>query len=59
MTGGNGGGAFSGSHGPTVLPVNYKFHDGAVVFRTARGGPMDHQAGLGTGQAGFGTAAPC
>ncbi|MEV5892377.1 pyridoxamine 5'-phosphate oxidase family protein [Nonomuraea fuscirosea] len=34
--GGIGRVAFSGSHGPTVLPVNYKYHDGAVVFRTAR-----------------------
>ncbi|NJP94974.1 helix-turn-helix domain-containing protein [Nonomuraea sp. FMUSA5-5] len=39
--GGIGRVAFDGSHGPTVLPVNYRFHEGAVVFRTARGGPMD------------------
>ncbi|MEU4514426.1 pyridoxamine 5'-phosphate oxidase family protein [Nonomuraea wenchangensis] len=39
--GGIGRVAFSGSHGPTVLPVNYKVHGGAVVFRTAYGGPMD------------------
>ncbi|WP_336206767.1 helix-turn-helix domain-containing protein [Nonomuraea sp. LPB2021202275-12-8] len=39
--GGIGRVAFNGSHGPTVLPVNYKVHDGAVLFRTAQGGPMD------------------
>lgn len=39
--------AFSGSHGPTVLPVNYRLLDGAVVFRTARGGPMDQDLRTG------------
>ncbi|SDL73959.1 helix-turn-helix domain-containing protein [Nonomuraea jiangxiensis] len=39
--GGIGRVAFQGSYGPTVLPVNYKLHDGAIVFRTAHGGPMD------------------
>ncbi|MET8865456.1 pyridoxamine 5'-phosphate oxidase family protein [Nonomuraea sp. NPDC004580] len=39
--GGIGRVAFSGSHGPTVLPVNYKLHDGNIIFRTAAGGPMD------------------
>ncbi|MBF8186196.1 pyridoxamine 5'-phosphate oxidase family protein [Nonomuraea sp. K274] len=48
--GGIGRVAFNGSHGPTVLPVNYKLHDGAIVFRTAHGGPMDRD--LRTGVAG-------
>ncbi|MER6950840.1 pyridoxamine 5'-phosphate oxidase family protein [Nonomuraea sp. NPDC000554] len=39
--GGIGRVAFTGPNGPTVLPVNYKLHEGAVVFRTAHGGPMD------------------
>ncbi|QFY05580.1 helix-turn-helix domain-containing protein [Nonomuraea phyllanthi] len=39
--GGIGRVAFSGRSGPTVLPVNFRFHEGAVVFRTAYGGPMD------------------
>ncbi|UBU08861.1 pyridoxamine 5'-phosphate oxidase family protein [Nonomuraea gerenzanensis] len=39
--GGIGRVAFNGSHGPTVLPVNYKVHEGAIVFRTAAGGAMD------------------
>ncbi|TMR35815.1 hypothetical protein ETD85_12700 [Nonomuraea zeae] len=45
--GGIGRVAFNGSHGPTVLPVNYKIHDGAIVFRTARGGPMDQDLRTG------------
>ncbi|UBU08768.1 helix-turn-helix domain-containing protein [Nonomuraea gerenzanensis] len=48
--GGIGRVAFNGSHGPTVLPVNYRLYEGAVVFRTARGGPMD--ADLRTGAEG-------
>ncbi|MFI7416272.1 pyridoxamine 5'-phosphate oxidase family protein [Nonomuraea sp. NPDC049684] len=39
--------AFNGSHGPTVLPVNYRLHEGAVVFRTSRGGPMDQDLRTG------------
>ncbi|MEV4471865.1 pyridoxamine 5'-phosphate oxidase family protein [Nonomuraea sp. NPDC049504] len=48
--GGIGRVAFNGSHGPTVLPVNYRVHDGAIVFRTTHGGPMDED--LRTGVAG-------
>ncbi|GAB2459412.1 helix-turn-helix domain-containing protein [Streptosporangium sandarakinum] len=39
--GGVGRVAFSGPEGPTILPVNYVVHDGAVIFRTASGGPLD------------------
>jgi nitroimidazol reductase NimA-like FMN-containing flavoprotein (pyridoxamine 5'-phosphate oxidase superfamily) len=28
--------AYQSRFGPAVLPVNYKWHEGAVVFRTAR-----------------------
>ena len=28
--------AYQSRFGPAVLPVNYRWHDGAVVFRTAR-----------------------
>ncbi|TMR90566.1 pyridoxamine 5'-phosphate oxidase family protein [Nonomuraea basaltis] len=45
--GGIGRVAFNGSHGPTVLPVNYKMHKGAIVFRTASGGPMDQDLRTG------------
>ncbi|MEU4579829.1 helix-turn-helix domain-containing protein [Nonomuraea sp. ATR24] len=45
--GGIGRVAFDGSHGPTVLPVNYRLHDGAILFRTAYGGPMDRDLRTG------------
>ncbi|MET7332294.1 pyridoxamine 5'-phosphate oxidase family protein [Nonomuraea sp. NPDC005650] len=48
--GGIGRVAFNGPDGPTVLPVNFKLHDGAIVFRTTHGGPMDQD--LRTGVAG-------
>jgi len=48
--GGIGRVAFNGPYGPTVLPVNYRLHDGAILFRTAHGGPMDKD--LRTGMRG-------
>ncbi|MFI7445994.1 pyridoxamine 5'-phosphate oxidase family protein [Nonomuraea sp. NPDC049714] len=45
--GGIGRVAFNGSHGPTVLPVNFKLHEGAILFRTAVGGPMDQDLRTG------------
>ncbi|MGW0801520.1 helix-turn-helix domain-containing protein [Nonomuraea sp. NPDC002799] len=45
--GGIGRMAFNGSDGPAVLPVNYRLHDGAIVFRTARNGPMDQDLRTG------------
>jgi transcriptional regulator with XRE-family HTH domain len=45
--GGIGRVAFNGSHGLTVLPVNYKLHEGAIVFRTSHGGPMDQDLRTG------------
>ncbi|GIH21755.1 hypothetical protein Aph01nite_00650 [Acrocarpospora phusangensis] len=39
--GGVGRVAFNGSHGPTILPVNYQVAGGAIVFRTRAGGAMD------------------
>jgi nitroimidazol reductase NimA-like FMN-containing flavoprotein (pyridoxamine 5'-phosphate oxidase superfamily) len=42
--------AYVGRFGPTVLPVNYKVQDGAIVFRTAENGPLDED--LRTGIAG-------
>ncbi|MFC6554702.1 pyridoxamine 5'-phosphate oxidase family protein [Nonomuraea cavernae] len=45
--GGVGRVAFSGLYGPTVLPVNYRLHEGAIVFRTAHGGPMDRDLRTG------------
>src|ERR1700732_4106052 len=37
--------------GPAVLPVNYRWHDGAVVFRTTRHSALDEdlQTGISGG----------
>ncbi|SDR27529.1 pyridoxamine 5'-phosphate oxidase family protein [Thermostaphylospora chromogena] len=42
--------AFQGRSGPMVLPVNYTFHEGGIVFRTLPGGTIDWE--LDTGLAG-------
>jgi len=39
--------AYQGRFGPAVLPVNYKWHDGAVVFRTARHSALDEDLQTG------------
>jgi len=45
--------AFTGRFGLTVLPVNYKVHDGAIVFRTAQGGPTDEDLRTGIAHAEY------
>ena len=42
--------AYSGRFGLVVLPVNYKLHEGSIVFRTAQDSPTDTD--LRTGIAG-------
>jgi nitroimidazol reductase NimA-like FMN-containing flavoprotein (pyridoxamine 5'-phosphate oxidase superfamily) len=42
--------AYQSRFGPAVLPVNYKWHDGVVVFRTTRHSALDED--LQTGIAG-------
>jgi nitroimidazol reductase NimA-like FMN-containing flavoprotein (pyridoxamine 5'-phosphate oxidase superfamily) len=42
--------AYQSRFGPAVLPVNYKLHEGAVLFRTAQDSPLDED--LQTGIAG-------
>ena len=42
--------AYQSRFGPAVLPVNYKWHDGAIVFRTVRHSALDED--LQTGIAG-------
>jgi nitroimidazol reductase NimA-like FMN-containing flavoprotein (pyridoxamine 5'-phosphate oxidase superfamily) len=42
--------AYLSRFGPAVLPVNYRWHDGAIVFRTARHSALDED--LQTGIAG-------
>ena len=43
--------AYESRFGPVVLPVNYKWHDGAVVFRTTRHSALDEdlQTGISGG----------
>src|SRR5258708_21608992 len=33
--------AYTGRFGLTVFPVNYRWHDGSIVFRTGQNSPMD------------------
>ncbi len=44
--------AYSGRFGPTVLPVNYMLHEGAIVFRTAEDSAMgeDLRTGIATAE---------
>jgi nitroimidazol reductase NimA-like FMN-containing flavoprotein (pyridoxamine 5'-phosphate oxidase superfamily) len=39
--------AYSSRFGPAVLPVNYKLHDKAILFRTAESGPLDEDLRTG------------
>jgi nitroimidazol reductase NimA-like FMN-containing flavoprotein (pyridoxamine 5'-phosphate oxidase superfamily) len=39
--------AYQSRFGLAVLPVNYKWHDGAVVFRTTRHSTMDEDLNTG------------
>jgi nitroimidazol reductase NimA-like FMN-containing flavoprotein (pyridoxamine 5'-phosphate oxidase superfamily) len=44
--------AFTGRFGLTVMPVNYRLHDGSIVFRTSQDSPMDEdlRTGLAHGE---------
>jgi nitroimidazol reductase NimA-like FMN-containing flavoprotein (pyridoxamine 5'-phosphate oxidase superfamily) len=39
--------AYQSRFGPAVLPVNYRMHDGAILFRTAAHGPLDEDLRTG------------
>lgn len=39
--------AYQSRFGPAVLPVNYRLHDGAIVFRTAQHSPLDEDLRTG------------
>jgi nitroimidazol reductase NimA-like FMN-containing flavoprotein (pyridoxamine 5'-phosphate oxidase superfamily) len=39
--------AYQSRFGPAVLPVNYKLHDGAVLFRTAQASTLDEDLNTG------------
>ena len=43
--------AYASRFGPAVLPVNYKWHEGAIVFRTTRHSALDEdlQTGISGG----------
>src|SRR4029079_3420534 len=40
--------AYQSRFGPAVLPVNYKWHDGAIVFSTAQPRALDEDTQTGT-----------
>jgi nitroimidazol reductase NimA-like FMN-containing flavoprotein (pyridoxamine 5'-phosphate oxidase superfamily) len=46
-TGGIGRIAYQSRFGPAVLPVNYQWHNGAVVFRTTRHSALDEDLQTG------------
>jgi nitroimidazol reductase NimA-like FMN-containing flavoprotein (pyridoxamine 5'-phosphate oxidase superfamily) len=45
--------AYASRSGPAVLPVNYKLHDGAIVFRAAEHGSLDEDLRTGITDAEF------
>jgi nitroimidazol reductase NimA-like FMN-containing flavoprotein (pyridoxamine 5'-phosphate oxidase superfamily) len=45
--------AYSGRYGPTVLPVNYRLHEGTIVFRTAQDSPTDEDLRTGIAHAEY------
>lgn len=45
--------AYSGRFGVTVLPVNYKLHQGAIFFRTAQDSPLDEDLRTGIANAEY------
>lgn len=45
--------AYPSRFGPTVLPVNYKLHEGTIVFRTAQDSPMGEDLRTGIADAEY------
>jgi nitroimidazol reductase NimA-like FMN-containing flavoprotein (pyridoxamine 5'-phosphate oxidase superfamily) len=45
--------AYSGRYGPTVLPVNYQFFDGTIVFRTTPESATDEDLRTGIADAEY------
>jgi nitroimidazol reductase NimA-like FMN-containing flavoprotein (pyridoxamine 5'-phosphate oxidase superfamily) len=45
--------AYQGRFGPAVLPVNYRLHEGAILFRTAEHSPMDEDLRTGITSADY------
>jgi nitroimidazol reductase NimA-like FMN-containing flavoprotein (pyridoxamine 5'-phosphate oxidase superfamily) len=45
--------AYNGRYGPTVLPVNYRLHDGSIVFRTAQDSSTEEDLRTGIAHAEY------
>ena len=45
--------AYPSRYGPAVLPVNYRLHEGTIVFRTTADSPMDEDLRTGIEGAGY------
>jgi nitroimidazol reductase NimA-like FMN-containing flavoprotein (pyridoxamine 5'-phosphate oxidase superfamily) len=45
--------AYQSRYGPAVLPVNYRWYNGAVVFRTARHSTLDEDLQTGIANAEY------
>jgi nitroimidazol reductase NimA-like FMN-containing flavoprotein (pyridoxamine 5'-phosphate oxidase superfamily) len=45
--------AFTGRYGPTVLPVNYKLHQGDIIFRTEHDSATDEDLRTGIADAAY------
>ena len=45
--------AYTGRFGPTVLPVNYKLHEGTIVFRTVEDSATDEDLRTGIANAEY------
>lgn len=45
--------AYHSRFGPAVLPVNYRMHDGAILFRTAADSPLDEDLRTGIADAEY------
>lgn len=45
--------AYQSRFGPAVLPVNYKLHDGAILFRTVAESTLDQDLQTGIGGAEY------
>jgi nitroimidazol reductase NimA-like FMN-containing flavoprotein (pyridoxamine 5'-phosphate oxidase superfamily) len=52
-SGGVGRIGYSGRYGPMVMPVNYQFYEGTIVFRTAQDSATDEDLRTGIANAEF------
>jgi nitroimidazol reductase NimA-like FMN-containing flavoprotein (pyridoxamine 5'-phosphate oxidase superfamily) len=48
--------AYMGRYGMTVLPVNYKLHDGTIMFRTSQDSPTGEDLQTGIAHAEYSVA---